>query len=321
MFSPVLLGVMISLLVTQGCVTTRRSQPRPYGESTAQEAQVSPPQLPVSPEVFVPSPLPSETQQTSESYGPQPVITRPLVLVLGPGLAKGFAAAGVIQALVEAKIPIGAVLGTEMGSLIAALYAFHPNVNQFEWSLQKVKEDLFEQQTTLLGRHKGGPSKGESFESKLKELFRGKDLKNSKIPIRIAFQNKQTGVVQVVDQGDAVKAIRAAMASPKLFTSSGWTGADGVQTSMISDRNRPFLVDEAKQLNLGPVVVVDVLPDSEVGAGVSDLAKADFVLHPEVSEVKSSDFKKKTEAVYQGKAVVASHLGELKRLAGIPVQD
>ena len=48
---------------------------------------------------------------------------RPIVLVLGPGMARGFAFAGVLRALNEAKIPIGAVIGTEMGALVSALYA------------------------------------------------------------------------------------------------------------------------------------------------------------------------------------------------------
>src|SRR4051794_36609960 len=54
-------------------------------------------------------PVPPVTDQPTDVYGPAPVQLRPVVLVLGPGMARGFSYVGVIRALNEAKIPIGAI--------------------------------------------------------------------------------------------------------------------------------------------------------------------------------------------------------------------
>src|SRR5262249_31363988 len=70
-------------------------------------------------------------------YGPEPMQVRAVTLVLGPGMARGLASVGALRALVEAKIPIAAIYGAEMGSLVAALYAADSNINHFEWALLK----------------------------------------------------------------------------------------------------------------------------------------------------------------------------------------
>ena len=70
-------------------------------------------------------------------FGPQPVKVFPVALVLGPGLARGYAHAGVLRTLHDNKIPVGAVLGVEMGALIGAIFATSRTINEFEWKLFK----------------------------------------------------------------------------------------------------------------------------------------------------------------------------------------
>lgn len=50
-----------------------------------------------------------------------------LGLALGSGGARGLAHCGVLQAFAEAELPIAAVAGTSMGSLVGALYAREPD--------------------------------------------------------------------------------------------------------------------------------------------------------------------------------------------------
>src|SRR5690606_25430781 len=73
-----------------------------------------------------------KADETAPSYGPAARKIRPVVLVIGPGLARTFAAAGALRALVEEQIPIGAIYGVEMGALIASFYGFSGSINEFE---------------------------------------------------------------------------------------------------------------------------------------------------------------------------------------------
>ena len=47
---------------------------------------------------------------------------KPPVLALGGGGARGFAHLGVLQALDEARLPVGAIVGTSMGAVVGGMY-------------------------------------------------------------------------------------------------------------------------------------------------------------------------------------------------------
>jgi NTE family protein len=59
-------------------------------------------------------------------------------LVLSGGGARGFAHIGVVQALIEAGIPIDIVGGTSMGALIAAMIAFEMSPEQMRQACRKI---------------------------------------------------------------------------------------------------------------------------------------------------------------------------------------
>jgi len=50
---------------------------------------------------------------------------KPPVLALGGGGARGFAHLGVLQVLDEARLPIGAIVGTSMGAVVGGMYLAH----------------------------------------------------------------------------------------------------------------------------------------------------------------------------------------------------
>ena len=50
---------------------------------------------------------------------------KPPILALGGGGARGFAHLGVLQALDEARLPVGAIVGTSMGAVIGGMYLAH----------------------------------------------------------------------------------------------------------------------------------------------------------------------------------------------------
>lgn len=264
---------------------------------------------------------PSEIQGPQESFGPPmpgPVtIFGPLqrksdtvVLVLGPGMGRAFAHAGAIRALSEAKIRIGAVLGTEMGALLGAIYAVDGNLNHFEWSLQKLKPEIFNANGgAILSKvfHERGSS--ERLERELRKILGSKEIQSAKIPLRISVQDARTLHVEVLDRGELVGAVRGAVARPGYFKSSRVSGAERVSANSV----RPFLVREAKSLGLGPVIVIDAGGAASPEAA-AELREADLVITPSMAELKPDDFSKRSEAAFQGKQAVNAKLAEIKKI-------
>jgi NTE family protein len=230
-------------------------------------------------------------------------------------MARGFADAGVLRALSEEKIPIGAVLGTEMGALIGSIYALEGNINRFEWGLLKIKDEMFEPQKGFFNAFVSGPDSGERLEHALSQIFGDKTLSEAKLPVRLAIQPQSGGGCVVAQSGRATQAVRAAIAAPMYFAPKSWNS----QPSVAADQTCPFLVHEAKALGIGPVVVVDSrVPETP---DPSDLKDADLVIRPDLRGIGPADFQKRTEAAFRGKKSVQEHRDELRRLVGLPKES
>ena len=68
-----------------------------------------------------------------------------IALVLGGGAARGFAHVGVIRVLEQEKVPIDMIVGTSVGSLIGAIYAYDVNSFELEWSAFTLgRESIFD---------------------------------------------------------------------------------------------------------------------------------------------------------------------------------
>ena len=291
--------------------------PAPVAEITGPPEAMGPPTIPTEP-----------------SYGPEPVQLKSVTLVLGPGMARSFAFAGAIRALSEAKIPIGIIVGTELGGLIAALYALDGSVNRFEWRLLKFPSELFDHHPTPFPSLFGTRDNGTKIEGALAKIFGHRDLKDSKIPLKLAVENTQTGNVSLLDHGETVKALRATVASPETFSPVDLDGAK----SWSSGARMPFPVTQARTVSSGPVIVLDVLSEKAVAkgaspdetevsktmfkmvdAGANELKDADLVIRPDMSGIGYLDYSKRTDAAFRGKTAIAEQIKAIRQLVGLSV--
>ncbi len=294
--------------LTGGCATTA-VQPSNIDISVSQNNEtVSSSKQYAEEEVYGPTPLNETTV-----YGPEPLAIKPVVLVLGSGWARSFASAGAIRALVEEKIPIGAVFATEMGALIGSLYVFDSNINSFEWTLQRFNESVFDKKTGIFSGFFNHNLPGKKLEALLKQIFEGKDLRDTKVPfyIGIALSDPPQEKL-VVDKGDIAKAVRAGMSTPGLLAPSDWNG----KRAMALSPDKPFLINEARLLGLGPVVVLDASVKSEVIDNALDAV--DVVIRPDLSNVDVLDFDKSTEIIFRGKMATMKKIAEIKHFVGLP---
>ncbi|MCM2322890.1 MAG: patatin-like phospholipase family protein, partial [Oligoflexia bacterium] len=239
---------------------------------------------------------------------------RPVVLVLGPGGARGFAHAGALRALVAARIPIGAVVGTEMGALIGTLFAMEGNANHLDWALLRFKDEVFLPGKRLFSGFFDPRSGNERLGAELRKVFAAKELSQSRIPVRVIAQNGSTGRPILLDRGAAADAVQAAMTSPAAAVPPQLQG----EPLVSSEGTRPYAVTEARALGIGPVVVIDTQVAQKSAGFEEALKEADLVIRPELTGIAETDYSKRTEAVFRGKRAILKSLGEIRHWVGLP---
>ena len=288
------------LAFAPACATTGKpmeAAPKPPDKGS----EVGPAPISVSP-----SPLPLPVFQ--QSYGPEPVAVKPMILVLGPGMTKAFAHAGVIKEIVRAKIPVGAIVGTEMGALIGALYCQDKSANSLEWKTQKIKE------SALLDRpiFGNGPVDGTKLESHLEDLFeKSNEQTELKCPVWIVTRDQTSGTLRTLREGRISRYLRMGFSQPARFKPLMDQGGNTLLT--VTDLRD--LAREAKTLASGPVVVVRM--DSDIPSQEELSIESDWVISVDVSTVPSDDFRKRSLAIFKGAEAARASLDRLRSLTGL----
>lgn len=254
---------------------------------------------------------------STEQKLPTPEITyRPpkIGLVLGGGAARGFAHIGVIRVLEQEKIPVDLIVGTSVGSLIAALYAYKANSFDLEWiAFQFQKDDIFN--FSLLSLKKG-VAKGEKLVKFVEEKIPVKNIQELKIPFAAVAVDLNTGAKVVMDTGSIAQAVRASCSIPGVFVP-------------VELANGHKLVDGGVVGNIAPEVAwdkgMDIIISVDIGAQVANnetddivsiimqsisimgneivqnkKLKTDVLIKPAVGNVGMLDFTKKKELIQAG---------------------
>jgi len=289
--------------------------------------------------------------QAGKTQSPLPEDRPKIGLALSGGGARGYAHLGVLKALDEAGIPIDYIAGTSMGGIFGGLYAMGYTPAEMEavlgalsWSnmledetprrhlvYRRKQEDA---QLTLdieLGIHKGklvfprGLSQGNQFKLLLRTLALAKGnrqlFEDLAIPFKAVATDIVTGEVAVLDEGDFVKAIRASVALPGVFspvTVDGRLLSDG---GMVC--NLP--VDQVREMGADIVIAVDISKPlrtkEELGSLLSissqaislltalnvqnSLKHADIVITPDVGRFDFLDFSPVEDLIEEGR--LATH--------------
>lgn len=236
-----------------------------------------------------------------------------IALVLGGGAARGFAHVGVIRALEQEKIPIDMVIGTSVGSLIGALYAFHNNSFELEWTAFSLeKEHLFDY--TLLSASMG-PVKGDKLEEFVASKVGAVQIEKLKIPFAAVATDLNRGVRVVLDKGPVARAVRASCAIPGVFQPVSYQGRLLVDGGVID--NIPIAVAREKGADI--VIAVDI-SENIANYNIVDLIDvtlqavnimfrenvnykkkdADVLITPAVGSVATLDFTQKKYTMQAG---------------------
>jgi NTE family protein len=235
-------------------------------------------------------------------------------LVLGGGAARGFAHIGVLRVLEEEKIKPDLIVGTSVGSLIGALYAYQANSFDLEWLAFKIeKDDIFD--FSLLSLKKG-LAKGEKLVKFMEEKVPVKNIQDLKTPFAAVAVDLNTGAMVVLDTGSIALAVRASSAIPGVFVPvelpNGHQLVDGgVAGSVAPEVALRKGMDLVITVDIGQDVANDDTDDmiSIIMQSVAIMGKeitrnkrlaSDALIRPEVGNVGLLDFTKKKELIQAG---------------------
>lgn len=205
-------------------------------------------------------------------------------LVLAGGGAKGAAHVGVIKVLEELRIPIHAIAGTSMGSLVGGAYAaglpaleleqrlqsvdwnelFDDNPPRSQWPARRQEASLTPGFNFSIGVRDGqvrlppGAISGQKVQLFFNELLQGvetaPDFDALPIPFRAVATDLENGDMVVFDRGPLPVAMRASMAVPGIFAPMVWQDRIYVDGGLV--RNLP--VDVARAMGVDHLIVVNL---------------------------------------------------------------
>ena len=260
---------------------------------------------------------------------PKPAGQKVIGIALGGGSARGFAHIGVLQALDEAKVPIGIVAGTSAGSLVGAFYAagFSP------WKMQEVALKVRDIDVADLS---SGNKRGMIGGAALKRLVNGflDNMPIEKMPRRFAAvaTDLASGEKVAIQRGDTGAAVVASCSIPGVFVPTLFEGRELVDGGLTS----PVPVAVARQMGADLVIAVDVggRPSSKPRSGLYEIILQSFeimgrslaqleskganlLILPKTDEFDSSDFSARKEMIEAGYLAGQAAIPELRRRLGV----
>ncbi len=208
-------------------------------------------------------------------------------LVLSGGGARGSAHIGVIKVLEELRIPVHAIAGTSMGSLVGGAYAsglgatemersvtgvdwnqlFNDDPPRAQWPARRKEGSYRPTWDFSVGVRDGkarlppGAIAGQNVVLFLSDLTKGSErvdrFDDLPIPFRAVATDLESGEMKVFDRGSLPLAMRASMSVPGVFAPLQTEGRIYVDGGLV--RNTP--VDVARRMGVDHLIVVRLLGD------------------------------------------------------------
>ncbi|MFT3763372.1 MAG: patatin-like phospholipase family protein [Pseudoxanthomonas sp.] len=254
---------------------------------------------------------------------PPPLPPLKIGLALGGGAAKGFAHIGVIKMLEANGIKADVVAGTSAGSVVGALYASGMDPFLMQQKAMALDETSI-RDIKLFG---GGLIEGRALQDYVNVQVGRKPIEGLKLPFAAVATRLETGDRTVFVRGNTGQAVRASSSVPGVFEPVRIGERNYVDGGVVS----PVPVDAARQLGADVVIAVDistkasgVTPGSMAGIvnqsiaimgqtlGRQELARADAVIRPQVSDIGPASFEQRNNAILEGERAALAALPQIR---------
>ena len=266
----------------------------------------------------------ASTQGPPVTESPKPKIA----LVLGGGAARGFAHIGVIRALEQEKIPIDMVIGTSVGSLIGAIYAYDMNSFELEWTAFSLEKDQVFDYGILSAFTSMGLAKGDKLEEFVKSKVLVANIEDLKLPFAAIATDLNRGTRVVLDHGSVAKAVHASSAIPGVFNPVDHQGkllvdggvVENLPSSVARERGADIViaVDISENVtNFNITNLIDVMLQSVTIMSSENVKytrkNADVLITPAVGDVGMLDFSQKKRCMLAGIEAAQKAMPDIKK--------
>lgn len=233
-------------------------------------------------------------------------------MALGGGFARGFAHLGVLSVLEECRIPITAIAGTSIGSVIGAAYAGGISIGDMVALGRTVRfRDFSRRRASRLGL-----ATNEPLGDLMRHLLPANRIEGLRLPLAVVATDIRTGDPVIFKSGDLAEAVRASCAFPGLFEPVEFDGrslVDGgvvapVPTQAAATMEASCVVgvsvdfyrwDCATPTNLFQVVTRSVMA-AQKNLDASWKRKAALLIEPDLAGFEWNEFARVDEAVAIG---------------------
>ncbi|MDD4802059.1 MAG: patatin-like phospholipase family protein [Syntrophomonas sp.] len=246
-----------------------------------------------------------------------------VALVLGAGSARGLAHIGIIQVLLENKIPFDFIVGSSMGAMVGTIYACGANI----YMLDKMVEHMNTKILFEIGVPRMGFVSGKRVCDFLDLLTKRKNFCDLDFPVAVVATDLITGNPVVFDEGSVSEAVRASISLPGIFApvfKDDMVLVDGavsdrlpIKTALDRGADIVIAVDVTFGPGKKPLIrnTIDVIMTSlDIMSKLhfdSIYNQADILIQPAVGHINPQDFDKSREAVDLGRKAAQDKIGEI----------
>jgi NTE family protein len=229
----------------------------------------------------------------------------------------------VIKMLEASGIHPDVVSGTSAGSVVGSLYA--AGMDPFQ--LQEQAFALDEAKIRDMHIFSGGLVQGQKLQDYINTAVNHRAIQELKLPFAAVATQLETGERTVFLRGNTGQAVRASSSIPGVFEPVLIGDKHYVDGGVVS----PVPVDAARQLGADFVIAVDISatpsgsnPQGMVNIvgqsitimgrqlGKQELARADFVIRPNITGIGATDFEQKNQAILEGERATLAAMPALK---------
>ena len=179
-------------------------------------------------------------------------------LALGSGSARGMAHIGVIQVLEAYHIPIDMIAGTSIGSVVGSIYATGASVKQMKEAALSMKRSKTISLMDPTLPHSGLISGNRTEKILNKIALKDKTFDDLKIPFAAVATDIKTGAKVILNQGSVIKAVRASISIPGIFTPVKYQDYYLVDGGVVN----PVPVDVVQKMGADIIIAVSLTEKS-----------------------------------------------------------
>ncbi len=250
--------------------------------------------------------------------------TLPIGLALSGGTAKSVLHVGVIRALREAKLPISFIAGTSGGSIVATITASGADVEHME----QIAAGLSWRKLARIKLCRLGFVSSAPIEQFVDNVLPGVSFEQLRIPCAVTATDLLSGRAAAFTRGPVARAVRASCSIPQIYLPVEIDGRPYVDGGLAQylpvEAVRNFGEQCTVAVHLGPAceeyeppenllqLIMQVTTMVAKQNVMDSMARADVIIHPDVDDFSSFDFRNTRELIEIGYETTRAQIPRIK---------